>query len=221
MERSIIKFSVEHCQSCNYCAPDITSAPDIAAQIIKSDFYLNQLHDMKYPDLARKFLCSALVFENAGKPNVAGWNAVEAAWACDDAGMENSAIKSRQRAIKLFEKVKTNNQAFSEGVGADEAIMADLLRRSGNFEKVESVCQSGLEKRPDEIIEKMLLFQKELARKKDVKCHTIAEVPEYQQISNGKDSRNKKGLGVVWASARQVVANILSSLMASIRHPKA
>jgi hypothetical protein len=58
----------------------------------------------------------------------------------------------------------------------EEAILADLLRRSGRFEEAEIVCQQGLEADPDDIVKQVLAFQAQLVRQRDRTRHTIEEV---------------------------------------------
>lgn len=67
MERSTIKYHIQYCPSCHYCAPDITSGPDIAAQIIKSDCNYSAILGLYYPSgkkvgqfsIEQQFQCAA------------------------------------------------------------------------------------------------------------------------------------------------------------------
>jgi hypothetical protein len=179
MERSTIHCWIQRCPSCSYCAPDISNGPEIATKVVKSDAYLKQRDDSSYPELANKFLCWAIIKEAKGDTGGAGWTAVQAAWACDDADEESAANESRRRAVSLFEKARSNGSSFANGSGVQEAILADLLRRSGQFDKVETVCQTGLEEGPEAMVKIILHFQQSLARRKDADCYTIAEAAEF------------------------------------------
>ena len=218
MTRSIIiEFGVGHCPSCDYCAPDISTGPELATKIIKTDEYSDLLKKAEHPDIstnpeicakiieideclkqsrwlgqpefARKFLCSAIVLEAAKQYDQAGWDALKSAWAFDDcknarwaaefAGFldnvryDEIAIKCRKRALKLFHLAQVNGMTFAEGIAAEEAIMCDLYRRTGDFEMVMTVSREGLDKGPVEMVERVLLYQQDLARKKDAGCHTL------------------------------------------------
>ena len=182
MMRSTMSLWIQCCPSCGYCAPDISDGPQIAAQVIKSDSYLKQKTDHTNPELATKFLCGSIIQEVAGEYSDAGWEAVRAAWVCDDAKARTNADVSRQRAVRLFDQARTKGTNFAEGSGVEEAILADLLRRSGDFEKVGMVCEQGLKKEPEEIVKKILLFQQSLSSKKDAECYTIEEMDESETV---------------------------------------
>lgn len=175
MMRSTINMWINTCPSCGYCAPDISEWIEKAPEIVRSDFYKRQLNDPEFPSIANAFLCFSLIQESAGDYAGAGWANIHAAWICDDAGYDAGAQKCRKKAVSLLEKAKEAGQKFGKQVGAEEALMTDLLRRSGQFELALKVCDDGLKKKPDKIISNILQFQKVLISKSDVACHTVAE----------------------------------------------
>ena len=79
------------------------------------------------------------------------------------------------KAVSLLQKARENGQRFAEQVGEEDAIMVDLLRRSGQFELALKICDEGLEKNPGKTISDILRFQKVPIRKRDVARHTVAE----------------------------------------------
>ena len=186
MMRSTMSLWIQCCPSCGYCAPDISSGPQIASQVIQSAAYLNQKIDATYPELATKFLCWSIIQEAAGEHSDAGWAAVRAAWACDDANASSRAKVSRQRAIDLFKQAHLKETNFVIGAGAEEAILADLLRRSGNFEAVAEICKQGLEKNPEDLVKKILLFEQHLSKQKNEKCYTIEEMVKSETSGNSE-----------------------------------
>ena len=190
MMRSTMNLWIETCPSCGYCAPDITEKMGAAAEIVHRDAYKQQLSSTKFPKLANAFLCSSLIQEDDQEYVGAGWAAIHAAWACDDAGTDAAAVKCRKRAVTLLQKAKTSGQKLQEQAGAEEAILSDLLRRSGQFELADKTCDEGLKKEPEEIVSQVLRFQKALIGKSDVTCHTIAEATEYlgqQEEASGEE----------------------------------
>jgi hypothetical protein len=180
---------IETCPSCGYCAPDITEKTKAAVEIVRSASYQQQLNSTEYPKLANAFLCSSLIQEKDQKYVGAGWAAIHAAWACDDAGSDTVATKCRERAIALLRKAKTSGQKIQEQVGAEEAIVSDLLRRTSQFELASKKCDEGLKKEPEEIVSLILRYQKVLCGKSDAACHTMAEAGEYfeQQEESSHD----------------------------------
>jgi len=75
----------------------------------------------------------------------------------------------------LFQKARENGQEFAEEPGAEEAIMVDLLRRSGQFELASEMCDEGFKRNPKGVILDVLQFEKVLIGRSDVACHTVAE----------------------------------------------
>ncbi len=173
MVRSTLSFQIQCCPACHYCSPDISEAHPGASQIIRSAAYREQRNDNTYPDLANKFLCRAIIEDQADSPAGGGWAALRAAWVCDDAGETESARRCRQRAIGLFEKARQNGEIFAEDAATEAAILADLWRRSGEFDKAKAVCGEGLNKEPAEIVRKILYRQQALAEQQDDGCYTI------------------------------------------------
>jgi len=176
MMRSTIHYWVRCCVSCGYCAPALSNGPEVAGHIVQSPAYLQQKNNPAYPELANKFLCSALIKEAERDFSSAGWEAIHAAWACDDAQATEAAEKCRKKAIAFFEQARAQNASFAQGAGVEEAILADLLRRSRQFDRVGAVCRQGLAGVPETTVQKILNFQQMLARQQDAGGHTVAEI---------------------------------------------
>lgn len=179
MMRSTMYVWIQPCPSCGYCAPDISMEIAQAKQIIGSTKYGEQVKNESYPELANHFLCWAIIQEETGNYPEAGWGALHAAWACDDAGMNNSAHACRLRAIQLFQQAKKRKMPFAQDAGVEEAILADLLRRTGQFGLVKKVCSEGLGKKPNARVKQMLNFQIVLAVRHDEKCYTVDDAQKY------------------------------------------
>ena len=176
MQRSTIQWWVQTCPSCGYCSPDISEAHGGASETVRTPAYQTQLNDKRYPRLANAFLCFGLIQESAGKHVQAGWANIHAAWACDDAGSEIPAAESRKKALILLRKAKELGQAFAMQPGAEEAIIADLARRSGQLELAREACDRGLRATGLEAtVEAVLRFEAALTDRGDTGRHTIAE----------------------------------------------
>jgi len=182
MARSTIVLSIQRCPYCGYCAPKVSRFSERASETIRSEKYLHQLKDQRYPRLANSFLCWAIIREEVGSYAEGGWAAIHAAWICDDWKPE-SAASCRNRAIELFQNAKAKGDSFAQDVGVEEAILADLFRRSGQFDEVKPVCEAGLSKKPKEVTEHVLVYQIALAARQDTGCHTIGQAVEYAEGS--------------------------------------
>ncbi|HPJ27227.1 MAG TPA: hypothetical protein PLA80_13865 [Synergistaceae bacterium] len=175
MLRSTIFTWVQRCWKCGYCASDISEAFPEAAPMVRSSEYVRQLKDPSYPDLARSFLCKALLEEKAENYSGAAWSLVYAAWACDDYGKKTSARLCRSRGADMIQKSLEKKQSISEQEGAETIILVDLFRRASRLEEaLELICKerSGIK---EEILLQILVFQEDLIARKDVECHTISE----------------------------------------------
>jgi len=127
MQRSTIPYWVQQCPSCGYCAADISESPPGVAGVVATEGYRSQLEDASYPALAKSFLCSALIAEHEGDFSAAGWSALHAAWACDDAGDDAAASNCRSQAIDFFRRARAIDQPFSDGIDVEHVLLADLL----------------------------------------------------------------------------------------------
>jgi hypothetical protein len=185
MLRSAIRYKIQACPSCGYCASDISEMVEKAPEIIRSDSYQQQLNNSEFPRLANRFLCNSLIQEGVGEYKNAGWLSVHAAWVCDDAGdgFDASAKNCRKRAVALFQKVKEKRENLYKRAGDDEALMTDLLRRAGEFESALSICEEGLKKEPEKIVLCILQLEKALIQNQDVGCYTIPEIEESKGMS--------------------------------------
>jgi hypothetical protein len=177
MLRSTMDLWVLRCPSCGYCAADVSEGSAVAGPTVMSEEYIAQGADEDYPELANRFLCRALIDAAEGEEPAAGWSAVRAAWACDDAGKDAAADRCRLRAIRCFERSREHGIAFANQPGAEDAVLADLHRRAGRFEDAERIADEGLAKSPDELLTRVLTYERLLARRSDRRVHTVAEVP--------------------------------------------
>ncbi len=174
--RSTLPYWMHRCPTCGYCAPNLSEGPAaVAAQVVGLERYGRQLEDEGYPELANRFLCHSMISEAANDPVGAGWAALRAAWACDDAGADGAATRCRERALEFFRRLYESGGRFANDIGTEEAIIADLLRRTGRFDEVAEICRLGLARSPNEVIGKVLRYQQTLAARADSQCHTVGE----------------------------------------------
>lgn len=176
VQRSTLPYWVQACPSCGYCAQELTDAIPGAAERVREAAYAAQLHERGYPELADRFLCWSLLLERAGQLELAGKTSLYAAWACDDAQEDAAARKCRTRAVALYEQALARGEAHFDQVAAEDCLLADLLRRSGEFAPASARCVAGLAKHPPKVVENALAYEKVLIMAKDTQCHSMAEV---------------------------------------------
>ncbi|MBX2999421.1 MAG: hypothetical protein KF893_12975, partial [Caldilineaceae bacterium] len=123
------------------------------------------------------------IAEQTGDYPQAGWHAVYAAWACDDWGAKESAISCRQRALSIFQMVRAKRNTFAQETGLEEVVMADLLRRTEQFDQVDIVCQEGLKKGPSATVREMLDAQLFFAHKQDTGSYSLETAREIMRTA--------------------------------------
>ena len=164
--RSYIKYWVSKCPHCGYCNASI----EIPALFTKE--YLQSANYNKYDDsLAGRFLKMSLVCEKNKVYEESLKACIYAAWVFDDEGNDEKAGECRRAAIRIFD---SHRALFSEKPDY-VLVAADIMRRSGSFERVISdykgrFFNSGL-------MTAIAAFEAELAENGDSGCHRADEVP--------------------------------------------
>lgn len=171
-------YDVQRCPHCGYCAPDI-SVPlvaEAAKQLISSDVYQNQLNHADFPQVANTFICWALLSQTEGdSPSVTAWAFLKAAWACDDQEQDVLARYCRVRAAESFQQEIADGDMELNEPGSAEALLTDVLRRSGQFESAQVSCEQGLGMADNGTLQAILHFQQTLIARQDSGCHTIEQ----------------------------------------------
>jgi len=175
--RSTIRSWMQVCPECGYASSDISSIHEEASDFVATEAYQRQRFDSATPELARPFLCHALILEHVKQYADAGWTALHAAWACDDANDDANARKARELAIEYWKHGKRHGQSFGD-LPEEFALVTDVLRRAGRFEDALIACTEGIATEDlNPVIEHVLLFEKTLVQRRDTKRHSLAEVP--------------------------------------------
>ena len=145
-------------------------------EVVKSQEYVEQLNNPVYPILANSFLCSAILHCESKNFAAASWSHIHAAWTCDDSKHTDQASACRQKAAEMIRIAEENKQPISKQIGGSTAILIDLLRRSGQIEQAEELLVTLPDKPYEDIIDRILNFQRILLQRGDLNCHTIEEV---------------------------------------------
>lgn len=168
--RSTLPAWLQHCPQCGYAAPDLAYAAEGVAAWVRS---------AEYQALDGPFERHSWLLEHLGHGVDAGWLALHAAWANDDAGAAEAARRNRRRAILLFQGAKAAGQDFLDTPAEELALAVDLLRRQGLFEAAaETVRVAQQDDELPEMIDQLLRFQMALIQKRDAARHSLDELPE-------------------------------------------
>jgi hypothetical protein len=177
MRRSTMAYWVHECEECGYVAPELENAAATDAKRVATTDYRQALSRGDRARLANRFVCRALLEEAAGDLGSAGWRRLHAAWACDDADQAEEARVQRLAALGLFERARAQGgRAMKSVAGGDELLLADIARRSGEFERALQYCSAGLAlPEVPAFVTSLLMLQQDLVRARDTACHTVAE----------------------------------------------
>ncbi|MDM8000256.1 MAG: hypothetical protein QUS33_09710 [Dehalococcoidia bacterium] len=167
---------VERCPHCGYCAPRIENGEHTLQDVVNSESYRSRLTNPDFPEEANSHLCWSFINGNQGDLVGAAFACLEAAWACDDVSLAEGARNCRLKAVAMFEKAREEGLSFSSQVGAEEALLADLLRRSGDFGRALDYCAAGLKRSPGRIIAAVLRLEETLIARHDIAHHTVGEL---------------------------------------------
>jgi hypothetical protein len=143
------------CPLCGYCAPELGepiggrlhdrldrhgSWRRSVKQLMASARYGDPFGiDASMPNKAISHLRCGVLKHAGAHFAEAGWSALYAAWLCDDAvTFDNDhtadvAAQCRRAALGLFNEAREARQRFARDAIAEELVIIDLLRRSGDF----------------------------------------------------------------------------------------
>lgn len=179
MKRSTMCYWVQECDACGYAATDLTDETSLDRSFFETEAYQSCDGISFKSDLAKSFYRHYLIMTAEERHEDAFWAALHAAWSCDDK-------KDRKNAALMREKAVEQADLLLQYDGCDwkdtvRLIRADLLRRTGRFDELlkqyESAAFDG------ELLNAIIVFEKELARRKLSGCFTVADAQDYAKGS--------------------------------------
>lgn len=163
--RSYLKYWVSECPHCGYCNASTDIPVRFTKEFLESDKYKN----VGGSGLAEKFMKMSLVCEKNKVYEEALKACLYAAWYYDDENDDEKAADCRRAALKIYDLHK---QEFADK--PDYVLLAaDLMRRSGDFDRVIREYKGRLF--PSRLIIALAAFEVELAEKGDSSCHKADE----------------------------------------------
>ena len=185
--RSALPYGVQRCPECNYCATDISLEYPEAEWVARGPDYQKLLRRRSLPEKAREFLAWSLIELASGEFGGAGWSALRAAWVCDDAEKPKAAVECRQLALERFLRQRTQRGHITalDEPGLAELVLADLYRRTEQYNPAARWARQGLAGAPAEIVRAALEMELALADDQDPAQHSLEELPGISQESPG------------------------------------
>ncbi len=168
MLRSTMCWWIEECPYCGYVAKNISTHKLVSKSWLTSQDF-NEYKKMSFHStLAIKFYKSYLISKKINDRSAMFYDALHAAWACDDANDVDNAIVCRKLALEVIDElIQFEKEDF-------ELIKADLLRRSKQFDSL--INEFSNKQYSNEILNKILVFQLQKAREKDTRCYRVNDV---------------------------------------------
>lgn len=185
MERSAIRFKLQLCPNCGYCARDISKAADGVREVIDRKDYSIQMRSEDFPALANRFLCAAMIVSHVGLQlgttaqarRRAFWTTLEAAWICDDVRRASAAQTCRLQAAEMLERLIDDGESLGGHSELHFLVLVDVLRRARDFGRARARCQAGLEMGYENDGEQILRFHLSLINVEDSQAHRFDEIP--------------------------------------------
>lgn len=174
-EGRLLSYMVECCEHCGYaCRSFDDVVPEGAVAAMATETWEAIGSRTGYPPLALTFKRAEWIYRYSQEPVEAIWMALRAIWVCDDTA---SALKSllRLEAAALLEELNAAGGTFVSQDGGNEALLADLYRRSGQWETASNWADRGLSKASHPVVQAILRFQKDLIASHDTEVHQVAE----------------------------------------------
>jgi hypothetical protein len=155
--------------------------------------YQRALHDPRYPPLANRFRCLALL-QQAVSPEQAGLAAMSllyAAWVCDDVALDDrvekhglhpaqAAALARQLRRQSAERLRSEleeGRAVVEDLPTSWLVLADVYRRAEVFPSAHTATIRGLAEADDgSPLVRLLRYEQELIATQETSAVSIAAV---------------------------------------------
>jgi hypothetical protein len=175
MMRSTICYWIERCPSCGYCSSDLSECHDNARKLVETKEYQGIIENNNTPETAASFMALSYVKQKLHQYPWAAWGAIHAAWICDDENDYESSRECRKVAISMIEKAKEESHQLVDQAGASEAIIIDLMRRSGMFKSALELVNKTKVMDIEEVVSEVISYQEKLVLAEDMDAHTISE----------------------------------------------
>lgn len=171
MQRSSMCYWLIECPECGYVAIDMKEPAPVDKEFMNSERYKTCDGYVFENNLSDNFYRHYLIMKEAGEHKSACFSLLHTVWTCDDRN-DNNANALRELLAHEFE-----NLSESEYDETIDVITADVLRRSGQFEKLINEYKD--RQYDNDLLNEIVKFQLCKAGAKDVGCYTVEDAVNY------------------------------------------
>lgn len=169
--RGYVKYWAMECPCCGYCNATLDMPADFDREYLESDEYKSCGNIPTSDPTAQKMIRKALCCVKSHNYKEAVQSYLYSAWLFDDAGNNELAVMCRKAAVKIID----GHPAAFRGDDNFRVLMADLLRRAGEFDRVVREYEGKAYR--SQLMTAIVFFEVQLASAKDDKAHRADEVP--------------------------------------------
>jgi len=174
MQRGTMPQWIQECPVCGYVSGSISDKKGkVTKKWLASEEYRNCDGIEFRSFLAERFYKFYKISLLNKKTKSAFFAILHAAWACDDARDRKNAVRCRNLAVPLADRLLAEKGENTDNL---KLMKTDILRRSGHFETL--LAEYAGCKFNNDIMDKILAFQLKKAAQKDVKCYTVKQAVE-------------------------------------------
>ena len=169
--RGYIKYWVMQCPGCGYCNATLDMPADIERSYLESEEYsgLGGIRDVS--GKAAEMIKKALICVKGHSYKEAVQSYLYAAWMLDDEQLDKQAKACRKAAVSIID----GHPAAFKNDPNFQLLMADLLRRSGEFSR--AVRDYEGRAYTSQLMTAIAFFEVSLAAKGDSAAHRADEIP--------------------------------------------
>ncbi len=170
MQRDTMFLWVHECPDCGYTAASVDDETSVDAEFLNSPEYRSCDGIVLKSSLAVRFYKLYKIKLRDGNRRAAFFAVLHAAWACDDSGDEENAIRCRTLALRQISELIEENTDDRDTL---VVLKADLLRRADMLDELrEEYASVSFE---DETLNKIVAFHLSLADLGDTTCYTVQD----------------------------------------------
>ena len=170
MRRSTMHLWVQECPKCGYVSVNISIPGNITKEFLESKEYCGCDGIRFASGLAERFYKYHKINLVNNDTEGAFFALLHAAWACDDEKDVKNAVLCRELALPLITQLIEENSKGSENL---RLMKVDILRRAGHFQELLTEYKDV--RFNEEVMDQVLAFQLERAKKEDTACYRVAD----------------------------------------------
>jgi hypothetical protein len=175
MKRSTMGMWLQECMNCRLVCHAIDDPPTGASDILDDPKYLAIVNDRSANEVLRKFKSWAYLTDALNLMPDAAFAHLHVAWLADDQKKPDLAKAERTIAVAKLSGLRNEGKLYPDQPGAAEALIADLWRRTGEFDNAIHEASRCASIAKEDQLTRICAFQTALARLGDADVHTIAD----------------------------------------------